>query len=150
MRARTSRHRLPGPEALARLAALSAGERPVRVIVVGSRTVSDRAYVFEALDRVLARLDPRLIEIVSGTARGADRLGEAYAAARGLPLRRFPADWARHGRAAGFRRNEAMAAYATHLVAFWDGRSRGTRHMIETARRAGLRVRVLPAARRRT
>lgn len=69
-------------------------------------------------------------------------MGEAFAEAEGLTVRRFPADWDLHGRSAGYIRNEQMAEYADGLIAFWDGSSRGTRHMINTAKKAGLHVRV--------
>lgn len=78
--------------------------------------------------------------VVSGTARGADMLGEQWAAAKGIPVERFPADWATHGKAAGYRRNEEMALNADALVAIWDGSSKGTGHMINLARKHGLTV----------
>lgn len=75
-------------------------------------------------------------EIVSGGARGVDTLGEEYAIRNGILLTRFPvsdADWRANPRA-GHARNERMAKYAHALVACWDGRSGGTRHMISIAR----------------
>ena len=75
-------------------------------------------------------------------ARGADRLGERYAKERGYKVIYFPADWDIDGRSAGFKRNVKMAEYADALVAFWDGKSSGTKHMIETAQGKGLDVRV--------
>lgn len=79
-------------------------------------------------------------EIVSGAARGADRLGERYASENGIEITRFVPDWDRLGKRAGFLRNEDMAKYADTLVAFWDGESRGTKHMIEYAMKRGLDV----------
>ena len=81
--------------------------------------------------------------VLSGTARGADLCGEAWAAAHGLPVERYPATWRVDGkfdRAAGHRRNTLMAEHAEALVALWNGESPGTRNMIDTARRLGLRV----------
>jgi hypothetical protein len=80
--------------------------------------------------------------VLSGCARGVDSVAEAAAKERGLVVRRFPADWDSFGLSAGIRRNEEMAAAAAGLVAFWDGKSRGTAHMIAAARRRGLWVRV--------
>ncbi len=77
---------------------------------------------------------------ISGTARGADKFGEAVAAAEGWGIERHPADWDRHGRRAGYLRNAHMASLAEALVAVWDGESRGTKHMIDLSERAGLRV----------
>ena len=55
----------------------------------------------------------------------------------------YPADWERHGRAAGPIRNEEMAEVSDALIAFWDGKSRGTKSMIEIAMRKGLQVAVV-------
>lgn len=62
--------------------------------------------------------------------RGADALGEHWATAHGIPVERFPADWDKHGRAAGPIRNEAMAREGDALVVFWDGESRGSYSML--------------------
>jgi hypothetical protein len=108
----------------------------MRIIIAGGRDFDDYPALEKYCDQViLVYCDP---EIVSGGARGADRLGEEYAEKRGLPIRRFPADWDAHGRRAGFLRNAQMARYADVLIAFWDGKSKGTQHMIGEASRNGL------------
>ena len=112
-----------------------------RVIVAGSRTFTDFTLMVKKLDKFLANLDN--VEIVSGGARGADLLGVRYADIHDLPVKWFLADWDKHGKSAGYRRNEEMANYATHLVAFWDGQSKGTAHMVAVARRVALEVRVV-------
>lgn len=115
-----------------------------RVIVAGSRTICNQAFVFNHLDRLLAnkmKLDS--IQIISGTARGVDQIGEAYAKAKGIECVRFPADWEKYGKRAGYLRNQQMAEHADALVAFWDGQSRGTKHMIEIARSRHLTVRIV-------
>lgn len=109
----------------------------MRCIVAGSRTAS-KDDVAEALVR--CPFTPEITSVVSGTARGADTFGEDLAAQRGIPVTRFPADWAKHGRRAGHLRNAQMAQNADALVAVWDGKSAGTRSMINIARKAGLRV----------
>ena len=76
--------------------------------------------------------------MVSGTGRGVDALGERYAAENGLPVKRFRPDWNQFGRAAGPMRNRDMAEYAEALIAIWDGKSRGTGNMIQTAEKLGL------------
>lgn len=83
------------------------------------------------------------MEIVSGTARGADQLGERYAAERGLSIKRFPADWDRDGKSAGYLRNVRMAEYADAAIVFWDGVSKGSKHMVDVAKKKGLPVRVV-------
>lgn len=103
-------------------------DAPVRLAVVGSRTFNDYARMCEVLERF------EIIEVISGGARGADALVERYARERGLPIREFAADLDTHGKSAGFLRNRDIVAAADEVVAFWDGRSRGTQHAIELAR----------------
>jgi glycerophosphoryl diester phosphodiesterase len=111
-----------------------------KVIVAGSRDFNDYELLKRKLDNALKNRVNEGIEIVSGTARGADRLGERYAAERGYAIKRFPADWDKYGKRAGYLRNEEMAKYADALMAFWDGESRGTKHMIDLAHKHGLKV----------
>ena len=112
-----------------------------RLIVAGGRDFHDYQYLRSSLDYLLQNITDE-IQIVCGMARGADRLGERYAKERGFSVAYFPADWDRYGRSAGIRRNVQMAENADALVAFWDGASRGTRHMIKTAKDHGLPVRI--------
>jgi len=112
-----------------------------KVIIAGGRDFDDYDLVKSKLDNLLVNRDP--VEIVSGTARGADKLGERYAYKTNLPVARFPANWQLYGKSAGYKRNAQMADYADALVAFWDGKSRGTKHMIDLAKSAGLQVRVV-------
>lgn len=112
-----------------------------RVIIAGGRDFNNYEGLAQVMDRLLVNVTDE-IQIVCGMARGADRLGERYAKERGYSIRYFEADWDEHGRAAGYIRNEEMAKNADALVAFWDGQSKGTRHMIETAQRYKLDVRV--------
>jgi hypothetical protein len=116
---------------------------PVRLIIAGGREFTDYAYLRERCDHLLsAQSGP--IEIVSGTTRGADKLGERYyyervaAEPERFSLVRFPANWTKFDKPAGHLRNSAMAWYATHLIAFWDGRSTGTKNMLGTATREQL------------
>jgi len=114
-----------------------------RLIVAGSRDFKNYEQLKQKCDSLLSqkRLTHSIV-IVSGTARGADQLGERYAAERGYRVERFPADWDRDGIAAGPIRNSQMAAHADALVAFWDGKSRGTKDMIEKAKERNLLLRV--------
>lgn len=112
-----------------------------RVIVAGGRDFNNYTGLAASLDYLLKNINDE-IQIVCGMARGADRLGEQYAKERGYKVIYMPADWDIDGRSAGFKRNIKMAEYADALVAFWDGKSSGTRHMIETAKSKGLDIRV--------
>ncbi len=112
-----------------------------KVIVAGSRNFHDYTLLSKTLDQLLQNKTD--IEIVSGTAAGADVLGEKYAQEKGLALKKFPADWNKFGRAAGYKRNEEMAKYADACVVFWDGESRGTMHMRDLANRYKLALRTV-------
>jgi hypothetical protein len=113
--------------------------KPIRVIVAGSRTFDNYQYLEEKMLELLEGTgDP--VEIVSGTAKGADQFGEKFAAKHGLGCIRMPANWDQYGKRAGYLRNEQMAEIGDALVAFWDGESRGTKHMIDIAKGKGLAV----------
>jgi hypothetical protein len=114
-----------------------------RVIIAGSRTFNNIFMMEDKLNGIFANLDMADTEIISGVAEGADKTGEKWAGQNGVQVRRFPADWKKLGRKAGFIRNQQMADEATHLVAFWDGKSSGTKHMIRIAKEKGLKVRVV-------
>jgi hypothetical protein len=94
----------------------------------------------DELHAVLEGAGANPFEVVSGTARGIDSLGEAWAAVHNIAVKRFPAKWKELGKSAGFKRNEQMAKYGDALVAIWDGKSRGTMHMINLAKKHGLTV----------
>ena len=113
-----------------------------RVIVAGGRDFGDFELLYRKLDTYLANKLPE-VTIVSGMARGADTLGVRYAQDRGLDVAKFPAEWERYGKSAGYIRNQEMAKEADALIAFWDGRSRGTKHMIDIATERGLLVKVV-------
>jgi len=83
------------------------------------------------------------IEIVSGTARGADSLGAKYAKERGYTVKEFAPQWDKFGKSAGYKRNAEMADYADALIAFWDGESKGTNHMINLAKEKNIKIKVV-------
>lgn len=114
-----------------------------RVIVAGGRTFGDYELLKRKLDSALVNRVAEGITIVSGTARGADQLGEKYAKERGYEIASYPADWDQYGKSAGYIRNKEMAQNADALMAFWDGESRGTKHMIDLAHKHGLKVLVV-------
>jgi hypothetical protein len=86
------------------------------------------------LENAIRKSKFKITTVLSGTARGADRLGEQWAEKNGIPVEHYPADWnGPHGKAAGFKRNDLMASKADALIALWDMQSKGTEHMIITA-----------------
>ena len=101
----------------------------MRTIVAGGRNISDPAAVADAC----ANCGWQITEVVSGTARGADTLGEQWAAANNVPVTRMPADWDRLGKKAGFVRNQKMVTYADALILVWDGHSSGSGHTLALA-----------------
>lgn len=102
----------------------------MKIIIAGSRAFTDYPRLKEEIDKVSQ--DITITEVVSGTARGADLLGERWAKENGIQVKRFPADWEKLGKYAGIARNNEMAVYADGLVAFWDGVSKGTENMIDS------------------
>ena len=115
-----------------------------KVIVAGSRDFSNYELLEVEVSLFIADLDNPII--VSGTARGADRLGEIFAAKHKLQVERMSADWDTHGRIAGYLRNIEMAKVATHCIVFWDGYSRGTKTMIDIAKKFKLQTKVVKYA----
>lgn len=108
----------------------------MKVIIAGSREIFD----YEVVKMAIEESKFEITEVVSGVARGVDSLGERYAYERKIQIKRFPADWDKHGKAAGPIRNIEMANYAEALIAIWDGKSRGTKHMINEAKKKNLKV----------
>jgi hypothetical protein len=104
----------------------------MKCIIAGSRRIDD----YGLLDRAFTSCawHDKITEIVSGTARGVDQMGERLAGHRGLSVAKFPADWAK-GRGAGHMRNKQMAEYADIAIVLWDGKSRGTKNMIENMKK---------------
>lgn len=105
----------------------------VRLIIAGSRCFTDEEYflrVIESEVRMLNLIPYMIDEVVSGTAAGPDSIGEVWAANNKIKVQQFIPDWS-EGKSAGIRRNVEMGHYGTHLIALWDGQSRGTKHMIE-------------------
>ena len=92
----------------------------MRIIIAGSRGFNDyKLLKDECFDIIVDMIfenkngiERKDIEIISGTANGADKLGEKYANEKHFKLKKFPANWDKYGKSAGYRRNEEMAIYA--------------------------------------
>ena len=123
----------------------------LRIIIAGSRDFNDYELLKKSAIEIITKktMLPDLTRIVSGGARGADTLGERFANEMGLEISRFIPDWDGLGKRAGYVRNAEMAKFAVEddndgmLIAFWDGQSRGTKHMIDLANKYGLEVHVV-------
>lgn len=113
----------------------------MKTIIGGSRTITD----YETFKLSMLEVPWQITHIVSGGARGVDTLAERYAKEHSIPLTVLRADWATEGRAAGYKRNVRMAEEpgVEALAALWDGKSRGTYHMIDIAGRKNLKIHVI-------
>jgi len=118
------------------------GSFPYRIIVAGGRNFTNQSIGFHYISDVTQNLLPCDIQIVCGEARGADTIGKLWANSRNISIASFPANWNQFGKAAGFIRNKQMAEYATHVIAFWDGESRGTKSMLDLAKKYNLKTSV--------
>lgn len=95
----------------------------IRIIIAGGRDFSNYSLLKQSVDTIVKNFHNENLTIISGTARGADTLGEQYAEEQHLSIRRFPADWDTYGKNAGPIRNAQMATYASEgakgiLIAF--------------------------------
>lgn len=113
----------------------------LKVVIAGGREFNDYEYLVNCCEQVIP--DNVSIEVVSGAAPGADTLGEEWAESQQHPVKLFPYE-SQHGKAGGPIRNAKMADYGHVLIAFWDGKSKGTKNMIDNALKKGLEVHVFP------
>lgn len=109
----------------------------MRILVTGGRDFNDRNLLQSTLNKLHSNYCFTLL--IHGNARGADRLAGKWAEDRGINVLSCPADWERHGRAAGCIRNRRMLREGPDLVVGFPG-GKGTRNMIEIATRAGIDV----------
>lgn len=114
----------------------------MKLAIVGSRSFGGCTNDYEILRSKIFNLfklkDIHLI--ISGGARGADTLAEKFAKEFGIPKRIHFAGWEVYGRSAGYVRNARIVQDADKVVAFWDGKSRGTANTIKLAKDAGKEV----------
>ncbi len=108
----------------------------MKTIIAGSRGINDYSLVCKTIKD--SNFD--ITEVVSGCARGVDQLGEQFAKENNIPIRQLPAKWDEHGKFAGAVRNREMAEQANALIALMLNNSKGTKNMIATAKRLGLKV----------
>ena len=107
----------------------------VKLAIIGSRSLH--------IADLKPYIPPQVTEIVSGGAKGIDRCARAYAQENNVTLTEFLPDYARYRRAAPLRRNEEIVAYADEVLAFWDGHSSGTQHVIRQCRMLGKPITVI-------
>ena len=116
----------------------------IRLIIAGGRDFNDFDLMIDSLGTFLPDVDLTQLVLLCGEARGADIMGKNIMLQfPDVTIESYPADWNTYPRAAGMIRNTQMAENATHLLAFWDGKSSGTRHMITTAQRMNLITQII-------
>lgn len=106
-----------------------------KLVIAGGRNFQDFDLLCKSVDKALSLRRPQPIEIVCGMCKGADILGLEYAEIRGYKVIHMHAAWYKYGKSAGYRRNEDMAKISDASIVFWDGKSKGTKHMIDLTKK---------------
>jgi len=107
----------------------------MKLAIVGGRDFNDYALLADTIFNILCPLE-FITEIISGGAKGADTLGENFAENNDIICVRYVPEWKKYGKSAGFIRNQTIVDNCDMVLAFWDGKSRGTADTIEKAKRA--------------
>lgn len=109
-----------------------------RIVIFGCRYYRDFKTASQYIDFCISNIkDKYTLIFVSGNCKGADIIGEQYARENGYTIELYPAEWKRYGKRAGHIRNKAMAEIGDYFIGFWDGKSAGTRSMINYVYQAG-------------
>lgn len=114
-----------------------------RVIIAGGREFTDYDFLKSKVLYLLQNKNLTEVTIISGHARGTDQLGERFAREFNLHLKIFPANWEEYGKSAGYRRNAEMLKEADAVICFWDGKSSGTKNMIDISQKANIPVKIV-------
>ena len=104
----------------------------MKIVIAGSRHFTNYECAEKFIDDCLLQLciNEEVI-VLSGTCRGADKLGELYASKHSLTIKFYPPEWSKYGKGAGVIRNQEMAEYCDVIICFWDGKSKGTKALID-------------------
>ena len=110
--------------------------KQLKLIIAGTRQFDNYKITKTTVERVIKSWNNvEIVEVVCGECRGPDLLGKRWALNKGIKIKSFPADWEKYGRAAGPIRNKQMVEYANAAIVFWDGRSRGTKSLMDLLRK---------------
>lgn len=108
-------------------------------MICGSRTITDRDWIFEKTEEYIRELYQKTndsdVTIIEGGARGVDQIASSFAVCHNYACKEYPADWNTYGKAAGPIRNEQMVKACDYCLIFWDGSSRGTKNDIDLCKR---------------
>lgn len=106
----------------------------MKVAIIGSRNLG-----VIGLENFLPE---NVTEIISGGAKGVDTCAREYAQSHNIPLKEFLPDYSRFGRSAPLKRNLEIIAYADFVLAFWDGKSHGTKYVIDNCKKQDIPIKV--------
>lgn len=115
----------------------------MKIIIAGTRTFKPSFIVENKINQIINELKIKDIVIISGTARGADLYGERYATKKGYSIERYPADWDKYGKKAGYIRNKEMGSVADMAIVLWDGESKGSKRMIDIMKTNNKRCQII-------
>lgn len=114
-----------------------------RIVIAGCRNYKDYDEAKEYIDTVIKRIRKEYTLIfVSGGCTGADKLGERYAKENGYKVELYTAQWEKYGKRAGPKRNKLMAQIGDYIICFWDGKSKGTKSMINFSKQLNKPIRI--------
>ncbi len=106
-----------------------------RIVIAGCRNFENYELAKKYIDFCISSIKNKYqLIFLSGGCRGADKLGEQYAKENNYEIEIYPADWKKYGRSAGPKRNKQMAENCDYVICFWDGKSKGTKSMINYAK----------------
>ncbi len=106
-----------------------------RIVIAGCRNFENYELAKKYINFCISDIKKKYeLIFISGGCSGADLLGERYAKENGYALEIYPANWKKYGRSAGPKRNKQMADNCDYVICFWDGKSRGTKSMIDYAK----------------
>lgn len=111
----------------------------MKLAIIGSRTFNNYVLLKETLEPY----KPKITLMVSGGAKGADSLGERWAKENNIEIKIFLPDWDKFGKRAGFIRNEDIIKTCECCIAFWDGKSTGTKHSIDLCKKYNVPLKII-------
>lgn len=103
----------------------------IKLAIIGSRTFNDYEFLKATVDRIIKEKNLNVGLIISGGAKGVDNLAHRYSDEKQLEIKRYNAEWGKYGRAAGLKRDFEIIDDCNMCIAFWDGKSRGSKHSID-------------------
>lgn len=107
----------------------------MRITIGGCRDYNNYSVFEKFVSECISEIESENIIILSGHCSGVDAMAERYAMEKGYKLEIYPADWKKYGRAAGPKRNKEMVQDSNVVIAFWDGKSKGTKSLVEFAKK---------------